>query len=246
MSTFVFLHGLLGSKEDWQNVIEKLPHFHCIALDLPLHGEAIDYEVTNFSQTCQYLEQQLQQKVGDQSFYLVGYSLGGRIALYYALEYLTSAAWQPHLKGLILEGANLGLSSLEEKQARWQQDQQWATRFAKEPAHLVLNDWYQQAVFSHLKQAERDILIEKRIKYCGKNISQMLNATSLEKQPDLKQRAQTFALPIYYFCGEYDVKFKHIALESKLNLILIKGAGHNAHSEQPEIFASQLEKLFEI
>ncbi len=35
--------------------------------------------VTDFEQTCAYVEQQLQQ-LGEQPYYLVGYSLGGRIA----------------------------------------------------------------------------------------------------------------------------------------------------------------------
>ncbi len=79
-----FLHGLLGSKHDWQNVIENLPHFSCLALDLPFHDDAKTVCVTDFEQTCAYVEQQLQQ-LSDQPYYLVGYSLGGRIALYYAL-----------------------------------------------------------------------------------------------------------------------------------------------------------------
>ena len=39
MMNLVFLHGLLGTKSDWQKVIENLPHFRCLSLDLPFHGE---------------------------------------------------------------------------------------------------------------------------------------------------------------------------------------------------------------
>ena len=48
MINIIFLHGLLGTKNDWQKVIENLPHFNCIALDLPFHGQAKGIEVTNF------------------------------------------------------------------------------------------------------------------------------------------------------------------------------------------------------
>ena len=55
MINIIFLHGLLGAKNDWKQVIENLPHFNCIALDLPFHGQAKDIEVTNFEETAEYL-----------------------------------------------------------------------------------------------------------------------------------------------------------------------------------------------
>lgn len=103
----VFLHGLLGSKSDWQKVIKKLPHFQCIALDLPFHGKAKQVVVKNFEQTAQYLSSQIKNKVKDKPYFLIGYSLGGRLSLYYALQ---SNCEKYNLQGLILEGANLGLS----------------------------------------------------------------------------------------------------------------------------------------
>ena len=62
MPALIFLHGLLGTQEDWQPVIEKLaknqPHFfsyfRCIAVDLPLHGAAKSVNVVNFEEVCAY------------------------------------------------------------------------------------------------------------------------------------------------------------------------------------------------
>ena len=78
MINIIFLHGLLGTKNDWQKVIENLPHFNCIALDLPFHGQAKDIEVTNFEETTEYLAQQIKSAVKNEPYFLVGYSLGGR------------------------------------------------------------------------------------------------------------------------------------------------------------------------
>ena len=83
--TLVFLHGLLGTQAGWQKLSENLPHFDCIALDLPWHGSAKNYPVQDFDETCAYVAKQIQRAVGNQPYFLVGYSLGGRIALYYAL-----------------------------------------------------------------------------------------------------------------------------------------------------------------
>ena len=38
--TLVFLHGFLGSANDWSALIEQLPDYDCIAFDLPGHGDA--------------------------------------------------------------------------------------------------------------------------------------------------------------------------------------------------------------
>ncbi|WP_101775380.1 2-succinyl-6-hydroxy-2,4-cyclohexadiene-1-carboxylate synthase [Pasteurella oralis] len=239
MPILVFLHGLLGSSDDWQKVIENLPHFSCLALDLPFHAKAKHHHVNNFEDTCDYLTLQLNNNVGDKPYYLIGYSLGGRIALYYALQYLKA---NTTLQGLILEGAHLGLTSEQEKQARWQHDRSWAQRFRTEPVTTVLNAWYQQPVFDDLTETERTILIEKRAEHCGNNIANMLLATSLAKQPDFRQKIQTTSLPIHYFCGEKDHKFKQLALAAQLDLTLIKDAGHNTHLEKSQRFAEMIQK----
>ena len=43
----------------------------------------------------------------------------------------------------------------------------WAERFFHESPETVLEDWYQQPVFSHLNEQQRKTLIEKRKANCG-------------------------------------------------------------------------------
>ncbi|PJG85965.1 2-succinyl-6-hydroxy-2,4-cyclohexadiene-1-carboxylate synthase [Conservatibacter flavescens] len=242
MPTLIFLHGLLGSQSDWQNVIEKLPHFRCIALDLPFHGEAKCVKhVVDFETSCHYLAEKIQAAAQHRPYFLVGYSLGGRLALYYALQANVNKSG---LQGLILEGANLGLHLETEKQVRWQQDQYWAQRFTQEPASKVLDDWYQQPVFAHLNTTQRRALVQKRADNCGENIANMLLATSLAKQPDFTHTIHTTSLPIFYICGEYDHKFRQLATQYQYSPIIIEQAGHNAHQENPTQFAEKLIEIF--
>ena len=240
MPTLVFLHGLLGTQADWQKLFEKLPHFRCIALDLPFHGAAKSIEVNNFDDTCTYLATQIKNVLGNAPYFLVGYSLGGRIALYYALQ---SQADKGNLQGLVLEGANLGLTSEAEKQARWLNDQQWAQNFSHKPSNMVLQDWYQQPVFAHLNHSQRVELIRLRATNCGANISKMLLATSLAKQPDFREKVRSNFLPIYYIVGENDFKFKQMAIDNQLNWFAVEHAGHNAHIENPQAFADIITQL---
>lgn len=241
----VLLHGLLGDKQDWQKLIHFLPHFDCIPLDLPLHGTQ-DWQqqrakVKNFQQVCTLLSQHIQAKVQQRPYYLIGYSLGGRLALYcYFAKLLATTS----LQGLILEGVNLGLSDLAQRQQRWQQDQHWAKRFTHQPIQQVLNDWYQQPVFAHLNSQQRQQLIQLRQHNKGQAIADMLTATSLAKQPDFSAKVRSISLRLFYFCGEKDQKFQQIAQQNQLDLTLIPQAGHNAHQENPQQFAKLLmEKL---
>lgn len=240
MHNLIFLHGLLGDKTDWQKLIEKLPHFRCICLDLPYHGTAQHKEIVDFEQAAAYLADQIKSAVGNQPYFLVGYSLGGRLALYYALQ---SQQDKNGLQGLILEGVNLGLKDPLEKQQRWQLDQQWAMRFQSEPIEQVLQDWYQQPVFAYLNEQQRKALIYIRSKNDSIQIGKMLLATSLAKQPDFSEKVRSNLLPIYYIVGEKDQKFRRLAIEHQLNPMIIPQAGHNVHSENPIDFAEKITAL---
>ena len=119
----------------------------------------------------------------------------------------------------------------------------WAERFFHENPETVLEDWYQQPVFSHLNEQQRKALIEKRKANSGANIGHMLLATSLAKQPDFREKVRSSLLPFFYFCGEQDQKFRQMAEANQLNLTLIPDAGHNAHLENPTFFAKKIENI---
>ncbi|TDQ58011.1 2-succinyl-6-hydroxy-2,4-cyclohexadiene-1-carboxylate synthase [Mesocricetibacter intestinalis] len=243
MPCLIFLHGLLGTKQDWKKVCENLPHFSCLALDLPLHGSKKNLRVDNFEDCCLLLAEEIRAEIGTSPYFLIGYSLGGRIALYYALQ---AKIHQGNLQGLVLEGANPGLGTEKEKTARLQHDNLWAQRFRQERAQQVLADWYQQPVFAHLNQEQRARLTESRRINCDAAIGEMLIATSLGKQPDFRpliSAAQQRGMPIHYLVGEKDHKFRTIAAQAGLNPVLIENAGHNAHRENPEQFARRLSDL---
>ncbi|PJG83850.1 2-succinyl-6-hydroxy-2,4-cyclohexadiene-1-carboxylate synthase [Caviibacterium pharyngocola] len=240
MPVLVFLHGLLGTKADWQKVIEKLPHFDCLALDLPLHGEAEQQSVEDFEQCAHYVAQCIRAQIGERDYILTGYSLGGRIALYYALE---SRVEKGNLRAVIAEGAGLGLQTADEKHARWQNDCHWVQRFRQEPIEKVLQDWYRQAVFADLSDEQRAELIAQRCHNDGQAVAQMLQATSLAKQADFRLKVRSNLLPIFYVCGERDQKFRRLAQENALNARYIADAGHNAHKENPQGFADCVQEI---
>lgn len=237
--TLVFLHGLLGSGRDWQQVVTQLSNkYQCLTVDLPGHGHsrsipAGEFEQRGFELTSQWLADTLEAR-GVTRYILVGYSLGARVAMYHACHRDTDS--KPQLAGLILEGGHFGLPQ-SERAVRLDNDRRWAQRFAAQPIADVLADWYQQPVFSSLNHDQRQGLIAKRSDNLGSSIAHMLLATSLAKQPLLQSQLNRLPIPVHYLCGEKDEKFTLLAAGSDLSYQVIEEAGHNVHVEQPYSFA---------
>ena len=234
----ILLHGLLGDQQEWQTVLPYLSNWPCLTVDLPGHGQSSHLNVSSFDETIHVLHETL-HKQRIHHYIMIGYSLGGRIAMY-------SACYNndPLLKGLVIEGGNLGLITDDEKQARWLNDQHWAEKFRQLPMKEVLTQWYQQPVFADISEEERNHLVVLREHNQGEAIATMLEATSLAKQPlltdKLQQKIRQEKLSFCYLCGQKDEKFQQIARNSQLPLKLILQAGHNAHHSNPEGFVQQL------
>lgn len=201
--TLIMLHGLLGSRHDWAEVSAGLDGVDCLALDLPGHGQNHQVRVASFEAFHHLLCDTLRDR-GVSRYCLLGYSLGGRLALYHASR-------QPQgLEALWLESAHPGLPA-NERSARIAHDERWAIRFEQETLENVLADWYQQPVFADLTDAQRTQQIQRRLANSGPAIATMLRSTSLGHQPSLWQWLEDTSLPVGYFSGRRDAKFHHLA-----------------------------------
>lgn len=242
--TLVFLHGFLGNRLDWQTTIDQLKgSFHCVTIDLPGHGQSIASvaPLENGFEHCHQLIQFVLAQLNIQSFTLVGYSLGGRIALDYARTQNDS-----RLKGLVLESCHIGLEDEAEKQRRYEFDFAWAERFATQSVTESLYQWYNQTVFEDLSREQKNDIIEKRTHNYGVPLANMLLSTSLAHQFSAHSFLEITALPITYFYGQKDTKFKHIATllpkTDNINVICFDGIGHNTHQQDPINFANNIKK----
>ena len=138
--TIVLFHGFLGGPEDWLPVIAHLPcNFNCHAIDL---NTAEPLEQAR-EQTKHFLD----KKKGTPCF-LMGYSMGGRLAWQLASYFYSS------IKGLILLGAHPGLANEEDKKARRESDRMWIDLLQKGDITLFLNEWYAQPLFDTLRKNE--------------------------------------------------------------------------------------------
>jgi len=230
----VWLHGFLGDHQEWMPVSTAFHEWPQLWIDLPGHGASAGRQVTDFATADALLAATLEHHHID-DYWLVGYSLGGRLAMYHATHGKATG-----LRGLVVEGGHPGLDNDTDRAARQRHDADWAARFRHEPLRQVLRDWYQQPVFSDLDEQQRTTLVALRSHNDSAALAAMLEAVSLSRQPDLQAALSQLTIPFYYLCGERDAKFRAIATRLGFTPELISGAGHNAHREAPAAFSARL------
>ena len=230
----VWLHGFLGSGQEWAAFHEAFADWPQLRVDLPGHGGSAAITADGFPAADKLLRKTL-ISYNILKYWLVGYSLGGRVAMYHACQRENAG-----LRGLIVEGGHPGLTDPVARKNRQASDRAWAQRLLQEPLREVLMDWYQQPVFSSLTHEERDELIKLRGQNNPATLATMLEATSLGVQPDLHACLQEPRVPFHYICGERDEKFRAVAESLNLSPHLIPAAGHNAHRENPAAFRARL------
>lgn len=235
----VWLHGLLGNNNEWRIIASHCEQWPSLAIDLPGHGDSVAQSCRSLADVSQQIAFTLRQRKIEH-YWLIGYSLGGRIAMYHACYGANQG-----LQGLVIEGGNPGLSSECQRVQRLEHDTGWARRFRAEPIRQVLSDWYQQPVFANLSIIQREALIAARAVNHGPAVADMLEATSLGRQPWLAPQLQRLALPIKVLCGADDHKFQTLALEAGLPVGIVPQAGHNAHLANPVDFVTELHQFIE-
>jgi len=229
--TAVCLHGFLGDPEEWRPVAEALaPQWHCLAPPLPGHDGAPP-PAGDLPGLAEALWQRLVPALPERVA-LVGYSLGGRLALALAHRY-------PHRIGaLILEGAHPGLQEDASRAERRRHDEAWAQRIETRPWLESLDAWYRQPVFADLDEARRQALVQRRAGHRPEQLAATLRAASLAGQPDLRPALRRLPAPRTYIVGDRDAKFCGIAdaLAAEvpgLTVAKLGGVGHNGHAEAP-------------
>ncbi|PZV20711.1 MAG: hypothetical protein DCF21_04170 [Leptolyngbya sp.] len=83
--TLVFLHYFSGAAASWQWVIDALPEFRCVALDLPGFGHQMPLPNPSLAAYSTFVREAIVALEIEQ-FILIGHSMGGKIALQVAID----------------------------------------------------------------------------------------------------------------------------------------------------------------
>ncbi len=246
--TLVLLHGFTGSTKTWQHVVKALPKsVRCIMIDLVGHGQTSApenvecYSMAHQINTLHQLLQQLQLE----RFTLLGYSMGGRVALSYAVKY------PDHIEQLVLESASPGLKSEEERAARKQADEALAEKILANGIASFVDKWENIALFASQKQLSEAVQKEirtERLQQCEIGLANSLRGMGTGVMPNLWDDLATLPMPATLLTGALDEKF--VTLNEKMQNLLthakhltIPAVGHAIHVENPLKFATIVEEL---
>jgi 2-succinyl-6-hydroxy-2,4-cyclohexadiene-1-carboxylate synthase len=243
----LFLHGFLGSGDDYREIcIELKDKFRCLTVDLPGHGKTtVNGDETSYlmPQTAQALIALLDRLHIHQCF-LVGYSMGGRLALYLTLHF------PQRFYQVILEGASPGLKTEQERSQRRAADEKLAQKLETIPFKSFLIDWYHQPLFQSLHQHPGwEKLMALRMQQNPRELSKSLRNLGTGNQPSLWEQLPQNTVPILLLVGEHDEKFSHINTEIAqrcplAQLKIIPHTGHNTHWENPRTYVNELIQFF--
>ena len=230
----LFLHGFMGNCHDFLTVIDRLSEFCCLVVDLPGHGKTevkqdYNYQMANTAQALIRLLQEL----NIQQCFLVGYSMGGRLALYLIVYF------PEYFPGVILESASPGLKTRSGRDRRIEHDYKLAKQLQSQDYDLFLQQWYSNPLFaSFVRHPNYKQAIASKLKNDPLNLAKSLRFMGLGMQPSLWNDLPSIKIPLLLLVGTLDPKFVAInreiaSLSPQAKLFAVKDAGHNIHFERP-------------
>lgn len=263
MSRLICLHGFGGGPESWAVVQRRMPSsWTCVCPRLYGHGpagEVLFPEPTGIpgeaARILAMLETQglwhgtahlepLQPKPKPKPW-LVGYSLGARVAL-------GMLAQAPRLfQGALLIGVNPGLQDEQTRLQRLRADEAWACLLEQEGLDSFWRAWEQQPIFERQRLLEPHKQVQQqqlRAHLDARGLAQAMRVLSLAKMPDYTPLLSRLELPLHLLVGAEDLKFRALmrALEPILPRAILEevpGCGHNVVLESPESILSSLHRL---
>jgi 2-succinyl-6-hydroxy-2,4-cyclohexadiene-1-carboxylate synthase len=196
----IALHGFLGEPSDWNESFAEIrsqkPDWNLVAVDW-VHENGLGSDQNFESWSNKFVK--FVEARGPALRTIVGYSLGGRLALH-ALER------KPELwRAAVFLSVNPGLQTAQEKLQRLQSDKEWARRFQEENFVETLKAWNAQEVFRGGQEPDRRHLISSR-----KSWVQSLENWSLGWQKDFRQSMDFWQIKQLWVAGQKDLKYCHL------------------------------------
>ncbi|MCC6802301.1 MAG: 2-succinyl-6-hydroxy-2,4-cyclohexadiene-1-carboxylate synthase [Anaerolineae bacterium] len=238
----ILLHGFSGSGANWSAHAEALAQQHqVVTIDLLGHGQTespadparcrVERAAEDLSAVFDALDL---PRVN-----LLGYSMGGRLALYTALAY------PQRISRLILESASPGLRTEAERAARIEQDEALARRIERDGIAAFADYWTNLPLFSSQSPELRERLRAQRLDNNPTGLANSLRGMGTGAQPSLWERLSELSVPTLLMAGELDTRFAVInremqALLPRASLVVVPDAGHTVHAEQPERWRAEV------
>jgi len=246
MATWICLHGFTGTPGCFRELASRSPGDTLLAPLLTGHGTppaawetSFDAEVGRLARWC--------SEHGDGPLFLLGYSLGARLALG-----LLSAN-PARFAAAVLIGANPGLRTEAERRERRQADAEHRRLLVDHGLARFVDHWEQLPLFRTQAQLDPELLAEQRrsrSSHTAEGLAHALDALGLASMPDYWGELPKIDLPLTLVVGAEDPKFRRLG-EAMLELLprarleVVPEAGHNVVLERPRWLSELMQRMSE-
>lgn len=233
----VLLHGFMGSSASWGTaVVDGLASTgrSPILVDLPGHGRHAGV-VAPWRFTVEAVAADILGYATKSPVDLVGYSMGGRLALDFALAY------PDRVRRLVIESGSPGLETEEERARRRADDEELAKRLEVEGIESFVDHWEDLPLFESQKALPPDVRAGHRVgrlRNHAPSLAAALRGLGAGSLPSHWGALSRCALPTLILAGELDTRYVGIGerMQARMpnaQLVVVRGAGHTVHLENP-------------
>ena len=244
-NSFLFIHGFTGSHESWSEIRRHINN-SSIALDIPGHGKSTFVDLKDdytYDDWCTDIFLMLRQLKIDK-INICGYSIGGRLALIFALKYPS------YVNKLILEGTSLGIEDFDQRTIRRDEDRVRCQDIITSLEQFNKN-WEKNQLFKFQKERNSEgFTHQRKIRndHNPKQLSKSLYSFTVGSMKYLGYDIKDLKMPIYLINGKDDSKHIKVSkeilrLNHKSKNFILNNAHHNVHLENKEDYIYTLDEL---
>jgi 2-succinyl-6-hydroxy-2,4-cyclohexadiene-1-carboxylate synthase len=225
----VLLHGFSGTGRAWDGVATRLQRegYLPLALDLPGHGSASDYEPPITFAAC---VRHVLEGSPDR-FALCGYSLGGRVALQLALSA------PERVSRLVLVSTSAGIADAAERVERRRADHVLARELETEPFERFIENWRSQPLFADEPPDVGAAARADQRRNRPDALAEALRGIGAGEMEPLWERLGELRMPVTVVAGDRDLSYRELGRRmaeaiAGAELVVIPG-GHGLVLENP-------------
>lgn len=239
----ILLHGFTGDATVWNPLCGELADVaKCYAVDIIGHGKSDSPADARRYRMMSVVDDLflLMERLGIAKADILGYSMGGRLALSFAQKYPRK------VRKLILESSSPGLKSEAERNERIARDEKLAAFIEEKGIKEFVDYWENIPLFASQKKlpAEiRDKIRQQRLKNLPNGLAASLRGMGTGVQPSWWEELESLEIEILLITGLLDEKFCRIAEQMSAKLPncrreVVSGCGHTIHVEDFKKFVT--------
>lgn len=231
LGELVLLHGFTHTGRSWEPVLAELgERYRAFAPDLPGHGAFSERRPADPAGCVAYLRALKAPRFG-----LVGYSMGGRVALRAALDLPGRVDY------LVVVSSGPGIADPAERAARRQADEDLAARIERMPLAEFVDEWASQPLLG-VPRGVAALARQDRLRSTPAGLAAALRGLGQGAFEPMWDRLGELGVPVTMLAGERDEKYVDIARRAAeripdARVVVVEGAGHALPLERPEAVA---------